>query len=359
MDIVLSGAKNKLKRKILLWCIGAGLPVLLLIFVLFTACLVPLLIFGGEDIYKSPVSYDQYYGAESGGADFKLSGKGEYFFPVDTDKIKIDSGFGMRMHPILKTLKMHTGIDIDCGMGTIIYAAESGTVSFAGVSGGYGNLIKITHYSGYVTYYAHLSKILASENSSVTRGQVIAYAGSTGLSTGPHLHFEVRINNEPVDPSTYLGLVRDIPDVLPDDLKYIDINISNLKKYLNTRNSMLADEPYTSAIVNAAKEYDVNPILMFAITGQEQQFVPRTAKNALKIANNPFNVHHSWYEYNTNVSNSAKIAASTIVNLSKGRPESVNILCWINLRGGNKGYAEDPNWWIEVSKIFQQMKNSI
>jgi hypothetical protein len=259
LDIVFTGAKNKFKRKILLWCIGAGITVLLFLFVLFIACLVPLLIFGGEDIYKSPVSYDQYSGAESGGADFKLSGKGEYFFPVDTDKIKIDSGFGMRMHPILKTLKMHTGLDIDCGMGTIIYAADSGTVSFAGVSGGYGNLIKITHQNGYVTYYAHLSKILVSQSSSVTRGQVIAYAGSTGLSTGPHLHFEVRINSEPVDPSRYLGLVRDVPDVLPEDLKYIEINLGNLKKYLSSKNSMLADEPYTSAIVSAAKEYNVKP----------------------------------------------------------------------------------------------------
>ncbi|PYG86567.1 peptidase M23-like protein [Ruminiclostridium sufflavum DSM 19573] len=359
MEIIFLGAKSKLKRKILLWCIGAGLPVLLFLSVLFIACLMPLLIFGGEDIYKSPVTYDQYYGAESGGAAFKLSGKGEYFFPVDTEKIIIDSGFGMRMHPILKTLKMHTGIDIDCETGTIIYAAESGTVSFAGESGGYGNLIKITHQNGYVTYYAHLSKILVPESSIVDRGQVIAYAGSTGLSTGPHLHFEVRKNNEPVDPSTYLGLVRDIPDVLPDDLKYIEINTDNLKKWLNARNSILADEPYTSGIVNAAKEYNVNPILLFAITGQEQSFVPRTGKNAVKIANNPFNVYHSWYEYNTNVNDSAKIAANTIIKLSKGRPESVNPLAWINLRGGAGGYAEDPNWWVGVSMIFQKIKSSI
>ncbi len=359
MELLFLGAKNKLKKKILLWCIGAGLPVLLFLFVLLIACLMPLLIFGGQDIYRSPVTYDQYYGAESGGAEFKLSGKGEYFFPVDTKKIIIASGFGMRIHPIKKVLKMHDGIDIDCETGTIIYAAESGTVSFAGESGGYGNLIKITHQNGYVTYYAHLSKILVPENSVVQRGQVIAYAGSTGLSTGPHLHFEVRKNNEPIDPSTFLGLIRVIPDVLPDDLKYIEINIDNLKKWLNTRNSILADEPYTSAIINAAREYDVNPILMFAIVGQEQSFVPRTGKNAVKIANNPFNVYHSWYEYNTNVSNSAKIAANTIVKLSKDRPESVNPLAWINLRGGTGGYAEDPNWWIGVSKIFNQIKNNI
>jgi hypothetical protein len=98
---------------------------------------------------------------------------------------------------------------------------------------------------------------------------------------------------------------------------------------------------------------------LFAITGQEQQFVPRTGRNAIKIANNPFNVYHSWYEYNTNVSNSAKIAASTIINLSKGRPESVNPLCWINLRGGIGGYAEDANWWIGVSKIFKEIKSRI
>ncbi|WP_313559156.1 M23 family metallopeptidase, partial [Ruminiclostridium cellobioparum] len=342
-----------------LWGIGAGLPIILFLLILLLACLVPLLIFGGQEIYNTPNAYDQYYGAESGGAGFKLSGKGEYSFPVDTDKIVIDSGFGMRMHPIKKVLKMHDGIDIDCDMGTIIYAADSGVVSFTGVSGGYGNLIKIKHANGNVTYYAHLSKILVSENTQVTKGQIIGLAGSTGLSTGPHLHFEVRINNEPVDPSPYLGLVRDVPNFLPEDLKYREINVENLKKWLNSRNSILADEPYNSSIIEAAKEYDINPILLFAITGQEQKFVPRNNKNALKIANNPFNVHHSWYEYNTNTSDSARIAASSLIKLSKDRPESVNILAWINLRGGEGGYAEDKNWWVGVSSIFNQMSKSI
>ena len=359
MEAVFSGVKKNIKKKLLIWCLGAGLPIILFLFILLIACLVPLLIFGGDNIYYSPNAYDTYYGAESGGAAFKLSGKGEFFFPVDTKKITIDSGFGMRMHPILHTLKMHTGIDIDCDTGTIIYAAGSGNVSFAGVSGGYGNLIKITHSNRYMTYYAHLSRIIVSENSEVTKGQVIGYAGSTGLSTGPHLHFEVRMNNDPIDPSTFLGLVRDIPDVLPDDLKYTEIDIDKLKNWLNGRNSILADEPYTSAIIDAAKEYDLNPILLFAITGQEQSFVPKTNKNALAIANNPFNVHHSWQEYNTNVSDSAKIAANTIVNLSKGRPDSMNPLAWINLRGGTGGYAEDSNWWIGVSNIFNQIQISI
>lgn len=157
--------------------------------------------------------------------------------------------------------------------------------------------------------------------------------------------------------ATYLDI--DVPNVLPNDLKFIDFDVSKLKAFLNSKNSILADEPYISTIIDVAKEKDVNALFLFAITGQEQAYVPRSDMNAYIIANNPFNVNHSWYEYNTGIRDSCTIAANTIINLSSDRPASVNVVMWINLRGGSGGYAEDPNWWIGVSRNFEQIQKAV
>ena len=116
----------------------------------------------------------------------------------------ISSGFGPRIHPIHGYSLMHNGVDMNGGMGQPIAAAASGTVIFAGVKGGYGNSIMIDHGGGMVTLYAHQSKFAVSTGASVTSGQIIGYVGSSGVSTGPHLHFEVRINGNPVNPAKYL-----------------------------------------------------------------------------------------------------------------------------------------------------------
>ena len=100
----------------------------------------------------------------------------------------------------------HTGIDIATSSGTAIVAADGGTVSSAGWSGGYGYLVVINHGNGYQTYYAHCSKLLVSKGQKVSKGQTIARVGSTGNSTGPHLHFEVRKNGSIVNPASYIGL---------------------------------------------------------------------------------------------------------------------------------------------------------
>jgi len=117
---------------------------------------------------------------------------------------RITSPFGYRIHPILKTNRMHTGIDIGAPAGTSIHAADDGTVIFAGSLGAYGNATVIDHGDGISTMYAHQSQILVSENQDVKRGEVIGKVGSTGWATGPHLHFEVRKNGEPVSPLGYL-----------------------------------------------------------------------------------------------------------------------------------------------------------
>lgn len=126
---------------------------------------------------------------------------GELFWPTSG---AIVSGFGYRTHPVYGTTRFHSGVDIDGACGQPIYAAEDGTVLSAGSNGGYGNATVVDHGNGLSTLYAHQSSIGVSSGSSVSRGQQIGLVGTTGLSTGCHLHFEVRVNGEPVDPVPYL-----------------------------------------------------------------------------------------------------------------------------------------------------------
>lgn len=117
---------------------------------------------------------------------------------------KITSPFGMRNHPISKVNKVHQGVDIDAQKGDPILAAGSGVVEFSGYSTGYGYNVIINHNNGFRTIYGHSSKLLVKEGDVVKKGQKIALVGSTGASTGPHLHFEIRLGNTPVDPTNYV-----------------------------------------------------------------------------------------------------------------------------------------------------------
>ncbi len=117
---------------------------------------------------------------------------------------RLSSGFGPRVHPIFGTRRMHTGLDIGGTAGEPIYAAKAGTVIFAGWRGGYGNAVVIDHGGGFSTLYAHQSQIGVSAGQLVAIGDVIGYVGSTGWSTGPHLHYELRLNGSPIDPLPYL-----------------------------------------------------------------------------------------------------------------------------------------------------------
>jgi murein DD-endopeptidase MepM/ murein hydrolase activator NlpD len=130
-----------------------------------------------------------------------IHGTGMFTYPSDAPT---SSPFGWRMHPVLRYRRFHAGLDFAASYGSTIRAADSGTVIFAGWYGGYGRAIIIDHGKGVTTLYGHSSELYVSEGQSVQRGQAIAAVGSTGLSTGPHLHFEVRSNGTPVNPANYL-----------------------------------------------------------------------------------------------------------------------------------------------------------
>lgn len=124
--------------------------------------------------------------------------------PVQNKDLKrMASGYGMRMHPILKYRKMHNGMDFTAPRGAAIYATGDGIVKRAVRSSTFGNLIIIDHGFGYETYYAHLSKYEVKKGQKVTRGDIIAYVGNTGLSAGPHLHYEVHKNGKAINPINF------------------------------------------------------------------------------------------------------------------------------------------------------------
>ena len=132
---------------------------------------------------------------------------GSFVFPVASYSY-ISSRFGQRVHPITGVLKNHNGMDIASNMGTSVYAADGGKVVLAEWYGGYGNCIMIDHGNGYKTLYGHLSYIGVKSGQAVNQGDVIGQVGSTGNSTGPHLHFEVYLNGSRIDPEQfYSGLV--------------------------------------------------------------------------------------------------------------------------------------------------------
>ena len=130
-------------------------------------------------------------------------GNGSMIWPAAAP-ITPGSGYEMRWHPIYGTYSMHTGIDIGAPHGAPVKAADGGTVIYVGWMGGYGNTVIVDHGGGISTLYAHLSGFAVSSGTTVSQGQVIAYVGSTGNSTGPHLHFEVRVNGYHTNPLAYL-----------------------------------------------------------------------------------------------------------------------------------------------------------
>ncbi|WP_334091469.1 M23 family metallopeptidase [Helicobacter typhlonius] len=125
-------------------------------------------------------------------------------YPTETHH-HISAPYGYRVHPLLFTRHLHTGVDFAMSVGTPVYATANGVVNEARFStGGYGYLVKIDHSLGFMTYYAHLSKIVVQKGMFVKRGQLIAYSGNTGRSTGPHLHYEIRFLGQVINPSSFM-----------------------------------------------------------------------------------------------------------------------------------------------------------
>ena len=115
----------------------------------------------------------------------------------------ITSAFGRRLHPVYNVTLFHTGIDFAASEGTRVHSTGDGIVAFSGYDKGYGQKVTINHGYGFITVYAHLSKSLVRQGQRVTRGEIIALSGNTGVSTGPHLHYEVQKDNVQVNPTAY------------------------------------------------------------------------------------------------------------------------------------------------------------
>ena len=174
-----------------------------------------------EMLYRQLLGPEVRDGAERSGQTLKSyldplkkaekcpAGQDSFVMPVEG---RLSSGFGMRMHPILHKEIMHHGIDLAAPEGTEIKAAAPGRVTFSGRTNGYGNLIEVDHGNGLITRYGHNSKNLVKVGDMVRAGQVLGQVGSTGISTGPHLHFEVRRDGRPINPYVMLDKGKTLAD---------------------------------------------------------------------------------------------------------------------------------------------------
>ena len=148
-------------------------------------------------------------GSSSGGGS--VTGTGSFTWPCPSCTY-ITSRVGYRWHPVSGQWKYHSGLDIGAAYGASIVAADGGTVTIAGVNGGYGNCVMIDHGNGYYTLYGHMSSIAVSLGQTVSKGSTIGYVGSTGVSTGPHLHFEIRQGTTILDPENWFTGLTYAPD---------------------------------------------------------------------------------------------------------------------------------------------------
>ncbi|MCC5909019.1 MAG: glucosaminidase domain-containing protein [Clostridiaceae bacterium] len=138
----------------------------------------------------------------------------------------------------------------------------------------------------------------------------------------------------------------------PSYFYYRTIDEASLKQYLNDRQSLLKEEPHFSEILHTAKQFNINPLLLFAIAGHEQAFVPKDHPSSSLIINNPYNVFGSWQVYSTSLKQTSEITARTIYTSLSDLPPHIDPFFWINRR-----YAEDPNWWKGVRSIFRSLQN--
>lgn len=150
------------------------------------------------------LAQQQQQGGSTGGTQSAPASSDSFIWPCPSCTY-ITSKFGLRVHPVLGTTRNHSGLDIGAVSGATVLAAQSGTVAVAEYSYSYGNYVVIYHASGTATLYAHMSSLAVSVGDTVSQGDTVGYVGATGLVTGPHLHFEVRVNGSCVDPLAYFS----------------------------------------------------------------------------------------------------------------------------------------------------------
>lgn len=334
-------AKTEVKRKAAGWVWGSliaalGVPVLVLILVgLCLVVLIPVMLLSGTAAWEE-FSYDYTLVRNDGPMISPIAGSW-----VLTGRFGDDRGS-----------HLHQGIDLAAPEGTPVLVVAAGIVTLSSSING-GNEIYLAGDDDRLYYYAHLSGYAVSSGQRVAQGATIGYVGNTGRSTGPHLHFQVKENGRWVDP--LLVLNRMVPSVLPEELAFKQINTAAVSIWLANKNSMLAE--HVDVFERVGRNHNVNPLLLVAITGQEQSFVP--VGSSPKMLGNPFNVYGSWLDYSPGLEKSAEIAARTINNLSLDRPPNVHPLQWINSPSNPRGlYATDQTWWVGVSKIFKELERT-
>lgn len=141
---------------------------------------------------------------------------------------------------------------------------------------------------------------------------------------------------------------------LPQEMTFHEVDLRGLTEWLEERESLLADEEYIHTIIDVADDFNIHPFVMIAIAGQEQSFVPRDHPSASEMIHNPYNVFHSWRDYNTDLEDSTKIVSRTITTLSADRPEGMDVFQWMNRK-----YAEHDEWWLGVRYFYDQLTEEI
>ncbi len=181
-------------------------------------------------------------------------------FARPLDKMKITSKFTYkRWHPVLKRYRPHLGVDLRGKRGTLIYATHSGKVIYSGWMSGYGKVVKISHARGFVSLYAHQSRLAVKKGQYVKRGQVIGFVGNTGRSTGPHLHFGLYLNRKAIDPMRYIGkkAISRKKTVTRNITKHKVVEIAGARKNRKILQSSITGKPKAFSWSNYVKPYNL------------------------------------------------------------------------------------------------------
>jgi murein DD-endopeptidase MepM/ murein hydrolase activator NlpD len=287
------------------------------------------------------------------------------FMPVNDAPVAVP--YGMSYNQELNKLTMNPGVDLMADYGASVFSVADGTVVFTGAYGSDGNAIMINN-GNCRTLYADLSITSVSVGQQVKAGQEI---GKVGM---PYLHFEVRTGN---DMTEYLNPANYLPAMIwgtgsqvyvsPKALQYQAVNANVIIAFLQGKDSALANATAVNDIISGAQSHDINPLLLFAITGAEQSFDPvngDTPSDVIMIADNPFNVGGTWQNGGYTLAQSADVCANFLAErLSQAPPSGTSAIEWINDPSNTSGglYAcgadgtPSPSWVPNVTGFFNMI----